>query len=458
MPHIDSQATGWKKLEIGKNWRFSKFTLQNGHLRPAQWKSYPGEFFSFKFINKKNHLGRISFAPDLNAIQVLSEKKFRGVTKGEGDDDEFNRRIHLDVEEEDWKSAVEELPNEIVLHVPLPNEVVSETELDEFTKQIQLAFPKAKVKTNRDLKEDSNQPDIRLLWALELASQMQLRFRIKDKAEDEDYGSGKLGLGIDNFHRHGTPLNDVPKKIEGAFLYASELLALRPWSIFAPFEILKVTIKYNNEETVRWVMFMGGGDQHDGSDKKNSPFGSIQIQEDLSDLTSHFGRSEMYMRSGLMGARLYPDRLYISADPIGHVHYDTVFLLKRLFGNSISPEYVLDMGITPNMEVQTGRPDAYLAEDVMGRSFGRRPLNSDELDIVPKLCYYCLKFATECKLIGMKPTMGKFERTYPSLFGRAYLNDSVTIEYNMDRLHGGIWDSGQKYSKYQLFVCVFVCV
>ena len=362
------------------------------------------------------------------------------------------------MEEEDWKSAVEELPNEIVLHVPLPNEVVSETELDEFTKQIQLAFPKAKVKTNRDLKEDSNQPDIRLLWALELASQMQLRFRIKDKAEDEDYGSGKLGLGIDNFHRHGTPLNDVPKKIEGAFLYASELLALRPWSIFAPFEILKVTIKYNNEETVRWVMFMGGGDQHDGSDKKNSPFGSIQIQEDLSDLTSHFGRSEMYMRSGLMGARLYPDRLYISADPIGHVHYDTVFLLKRLFGNSISPEYVLDMGITPNMEVQTGRPDAYLAEDVMGRSFGRRPLNSDELDIVPKLCYYCLKFATECKLIGMKPTMGKFERTYPSLFGRAYLNDSVTIEYNMDRLHGGIWDSGQKYSKYQLFVCVFVCV
>jgi len=281
-----------------------------------------------------------------------------------------------------------------------------------------------------------------------------------EKQENLSPGSGNLGFGIDKFFRFGDPLKDVPQKptkLEGAFYYASQLLALKPWSVFAPFEILKVTITKDNEETIRWVMCTSHNSGN-GSEKSNSPFGSIQIQKDLSDLTTHFGRDEMYLRSGMSGQRHYPDRLYVSADPIGNVHFDTIYLLKHMFGNSISPETsrrfsgtevieggktILDFGVIPNMEVQTGRPDAYLTEDSMGRSFGRRPLTSNELDIVPKVCYYCREFAKEHKLLGIKPSGGSFQRTYPDAFSRG--NDSVKIEYNLDRKFGGIWNSEQKW-------------
>ena len=80
----------------------------------------------------------------------------------------------------------------------------------------------------------------------------------------------------------------------------------------------------------------------DGDKKSNSPFGSIRIEEELSNLTMHFGRSEIYLRSGHASID-YPDRLFVATDPIGNVHYDTIYLLGRLFGNSITPGYLNDL-------------------------------------------------------------------------------------------------------------------
>lgn len=239
------------------------------------------------------------------------------------------------------------------------------------------------------------------------------------------------------------------------------LLASRPWSVFAPFEILKVTITNDDsDEIVRWVMFTGRGGG-DGGEKKDSLFGSMNIQPELSDITNHFGRQEMYLRSGMFGSHHYPDRLYVAADPIGHVHYDLIWFLKRLFGNSISPltsnrfsgrkrikdgEKILDYGVIPSIEVQAGPPDHYLTDDSLGRSFSRRPLTEDELKIVSKVSYYCHKFVEERKLLGesLEPSTG-FERTYPDAFRPYGGSDSVKVEYNLDDKFDGIWNAQQKW-------------
>ena len=407
------------------------------------------------------------------ALDALSKKKYKGIIKGGGDPNEFMALLHDDegsktAGEDFWMAAVGQMPKKIVLHVPLPTSVVSDNDMDEITQQIHLAFPHVNVETNRELKDDPSQPVKRLLWACDLARHMKLRFLIcNQRSENYSNRSGMFGFGIDRFFRYGIPLKDVPQrptKWEGTYYYASQLLASRPWSVFAPFEILKVTITKDGEETTRWVMFTSphGGNQ-EGDQKSNSPFGSVQIQPELRELTTHFGREDMYLRSGLVEAHHYPDRLYLSADPIGDVHYDTIFLLRHLFGNSISPltssrfsgwrqqskgeETILDFGVVPNIEVQTGPPDAYMTEDAMGRSFGRRPPNDDELDIIPKVVYYCHKFVEERKLLGKSvgPSLGSFERTYPDDFSHSGEPDSVTVTYNLDQKYGGIWDSGRKW-------------
>jgi len=102
--------------------------------------------------------------------------------------------------------------------------------------------------------------------------------------------------------------------------------------------------------------------------------------------------------------------------------------------------------VIPNIEVQTGRPDGYMTADLMQRSFGRRPQTGDEVDIAHRVCFYCHEFAKEHKLLGIKPSGGIFERTFPDAFSRSDDgNDSVKVKYNMDQKFGGIWNSNQKY-------------
>mmetsp|Transcript_42294 Transcript_42294/g.77271 ORF Transcript_42294/g.77271 Transcript_42294/m.77271 type:complete len:206 (-) Transcript_42294:865-1482(-) len=95
-------------------------------------------------------------------LEVLGEKKFKGVKLGLGDEGDFNANMHS-MEEEDWIRAVGERLKSIVLHISLADDMVSEKDTDEFTKQIHMAFPHAKVETNQELKDDPTQPEKRLL-------------------------------------------------------------------------------------------------------------------------------------------------------------------------------------------------------------------------------------------------------------------------------------------------------
>ncbi|EJK50838.1 hypothetical protein THAOC_30058, partial [Thalassiosira oceanica] len=169
-------------------------------------------------------------------------------------------------------------------------------------------------------------------------------------------------------------------------------------------------------------MFTAREDVHDGGQRSSDPFGSVAIQPKLSDLTHMFGRTTMYLQSGIF-QRGYEDMIYVSADPIGLVHYDTIFLLTDLFGNSISPlvnseyedklwmdcdnegEMILEYGVIPNFEAQTGPPESYFG-DSSGRSTGRRPLTEDELRLTSQICWFLRKFTEEFKLLGVKPNGG----------------------------------------------------
>ena len=78
---------------------------------------------------------------------------------------------------------------------------------------------------------------------------------------------------------------------EGAYYYASLLLAAKPWSVFAPFEILKVTITKDGEESILFAeacLAISGQakDNGDGDETCNSPFGpingsNIQLEQEM---------------------------------------------------------------------------------------------------------------------------------------------------------------------------------
>ena len=111
-------------------------------------------------------------------LEVLSEKKFKGVKLGLGDEGDFNANMHS-MEEEDWIRAVGERPKSIVLHILLADDMVSEKDTDEVTEQIHMAFPHAKVETNQELKDDPTQPEKRLLWACDMTRHLELQFFIR---------------------------------------------------------------------------------------------------------------------------------------------------------------------------------------------------------------------------------------------------------------------------------------
>ena len=249
---------------------------------------------------------------------------------------------------------------------------------------------------------------------------------------------------------------------EDAYIAAADLLAIRPWSVFAPFEILKVTIKKpasDEDDIVRWVMFSGNGNV-DGDEKHLGPFGGIEIQESLGALKEQFGRSAMFLKAGMGGPHRYPDRLFVEANSLGNVHFDTILFLQMLFGPSMkhgSPYSLysnaddradpqLPYEVLPTMEVQTGPPTdghCYLTQDSEGRTAGKRPLSLEEFKIVSLVCHACKQFAKEQKKLKVKPGQGVFERTYR--LGALQKPKFVTVSYNMDEEDGGLWNTGQKW-------------
>jgi len=400
------------------------------------------------------------------AMQVLGLGLFRGAKRiltgdSVSDAEDFNQSAHdhFDNNETDWAAAVKQRPRTIHLHIPLPEDVVSEKDINEMTKQIHLAFPKAKIQVNRDLTDDNNtNGETRLLWALEFANQMFFRFVQRGQLHERKSGvPGIYDFGIRDYYLHGTKLKEFPSESEynkyrSAYSSAAHLLALRPWSVFAPFEILKIVISDVTGETIRWVMFSAEEASDDGSDKSNCPFGLLQINERFEDLEYAFGSQNMLFKSGMTGSYDYPDRLYIGADIISGVHYDTIYLLAKLFGNPfgsvpVDEDHALDFGWLPTLEVETGPIEDFMTADARGRPRKRRPLAESELLIAERVCSSLINFVKEQKALRFKPTDGKFERTYPADFRNtgAASTDSVKVVYNMDKENDGLWDTDVKW-------------
>ncbi|EJK68617.1 hypothetical protein THAOC_10186, partial [Thalassiosira oceanica] len=89
------------------------------------------------------------------AIQMLKEKKYKGIKKGGGVKDDFNCEVHVLQTENAWLEKLNQRPRKIVLHILLPNACVSGEETAQFVKDIENSFPGVKVETNRKLTESS---------------------------------------------------------------------------------------------------------------------------------------------------------------------------------------------------------------------------------------------------------------------------------------------------------------
>lgn len=113
-------------------------------------------------------------------MQVLNERRFKGIkTVPIGDEavdkHDFNDAADLGFGETEWIAAAKERSRAIIIHIPLPEEVLSEKDVSLLTKEIHLAFPHAKINVKRNLTWESADREQKLVWALEFASQMHLR-------------------------------------------------------------------------------------------------------------------------------------------------------------------------------------------------------------------------------------------------------------------------------------------
>ena len=98
-----------------------------------------------------------------------------------------------------------------------------------------------------------------------LCVQLSIRRNLREgnKTESESGCSGNLNFGIDEYYYREKIMKNIPElsgpgnnypphpnqlTYEFAYVAAADLLALRPWSVFAPFEVLKVTIKKPKSE------------------------------------------------------------------------------------------------------------------------------------------------------------------------------------------------------------------
>jgi hypothetical protein len=91
-------------------------------------------------------------------------------------------------------------------------------------------------------------------------------------------------MGTETYYVQGTRLRNLPDPLSAHFyqlcqLYkaANKLLALRPWSQFASFEILKVTVqKTTTAPFTKSIMFFST-EIYKATDLTNSSFGHVQF-------------------------------------------------------------------------------------------------------------------------------------------------------------------------------------
>ena len=392
------------------------------------------------------------------AMEVLGQAKFMGVERvprGDAEDKmEFNEDIHDYFNETEWVAAAKQCPSDIRLHIPLIDEILSEKDI---AKEVQLAFPKANISVNREIALDSNDPEVRLMWGLNFANQMLLRALLRGngdctKLEHAD-NTGAFEFGVNRLYLRGCKLSNVPNSLDSAryrsvYSVASSLLVLRPWGVLAPFEILKVTVSEGGKEVTRWVQFASKEQHGDGSSKSNALFGSAQIQHSFEGLQSSFGRENLLLRSGCADSYAYRERLFVASDPPVSVHYDTIYLLEKLFGNPFGSLPTTEgdaqkaFGWLPSLQVETGRVEHFRTQDALGRSSGSRPLREAEMLLTGKICSALCSFVKDLKE-NRTSKDEVFERAYPVRFCNKQA--SVKVTYNMDEENGGIWDRKIKW-------------
>lgn len=254
-------------------------------------------------------------------------------------------------------------------------------------------------------------------------------FESNDGEEDDSGTANNENLRFDNeFSRYSS-----------VYRIAGQLLCLRPWKIFAPFEALKVTWKRHMfaDEVVRIIHFCSH-ESHDGDTKSNSPLGWMEIWDDEREFHNRFGRTNMFIQAGILQTEI-PDRVLVSAECTSNVHYDSILLLEHLFEGALHcPVVELPVGLTTVLQAETGPPDGYPRD---GRPKGVRPLTNTEMDWVERCVPAIYRFVTE-EGERCKPNDGMVVRSYSTRWSS---RETVTISYNMDIHHGGLWDPERKW-------------
>ena len=258
---------------------------------------------------------------------------------------------------------------------------------------------------------------------------------------------------------HGKPLSGLPttnkNRLKDDYTRVTRLVAERPWTLLAPFEALKATLKVNdNEETTRWVNF-SDGESNEGHYKSESPFGVMELFEEKRSVTGRYGRSQLWIKSDFFGsAQQYPDRHFVTTEPLRVVHCDSIFFLEHLFGDSLLPKPGLSpleahcnphtpepknlpiVGVVPVIEAQTGNIPGY-PEEGENRALKCRCFTNDEMTWLVRCCGALQRFILE-ERSKFRPSDGVTLRTYPLHVHEG--PECVTISYNMDIAYGGLWD------------------
>lgn len=357
---------------------------------------------------------------------------------------------------EDWGEAVGKRAERIVFHVPEEDESALRASLEGFCRE---KLPGVNVRVEGPPSRESANWVTRTMAALDFNNHYSARVDMLHQGPvpaDFRHGRDCVDCGSEEYWCAGEPMRHLPERgsrefrhLRSAHTNACKLLALRPWSKLKRFEVLKVTVKHcNGEPNTKYVFFSGnGGGEADCT--SSSPFGFMQLLEEKSQLDFFFGRTSMYLKSGIYASNSNPDRVFLSTESYTEVHYDAIALLEHLFGDALVPDQLLPRGIVPLFEGQTGQ--MFSSSDVRGRR-----LTGEEMGwldgALPALAKFVEEEAAHCV-----PSHGEQTRSYsvPAPFGqdgsthvvsgRASAVNIVTVSYNMDVRNGGLWDPHRKW-------------
>jgi hypothetical protein len=278
----------------------------------------------------------------------------------------------------------------------------------------------------------------RIFWAIDFSFHAEERFRNlynNKRSSLEHYrGRDSLEIGTESHWAYGTRLSSrLPnastcQKLKPLYTKSALLLSARPWSHFARFEILKVTLTIHTVGAfTKWVMFRAKGtSDKDISLTDPSPLGEMRIFHQQNEIDIQL---DAHGQGG--------GRMYIASKDLASVHYDTIFLLEHLFGPALFlTEDLLPNGVIPLVAVEANGTSS------------ERSLHEEERKWLDKCLLSIAAFVKDEESACDKNSCEEVIRSYavnregePSAKGSDTI---VTISYNMDKGHGGLWDHQEK--------------